>query len=1133
MATMTEMQKKLQAKLKELFQLDQPDLDFGFYRVMHAKRKEISEFLDEKLPKIIEASFADIGNSKLKADLDTAKNALLAALGQMAFAADGSINPAFAATPLAVQYLAAKKAFDEGTASAGAATDIYDHLYHFFERYYDKGDFVSLRYLTRETDRKAKPYAIPYAGEEVMLHWANADQYYIKTSENFSSYTFDLSEAPEFKKMDEIERMALNLPNRPMRVHFKIVEAEEGEHGNVKPGADRFFIIHKEKAFDIPDAQDAELTVYFEYRVDPEKEGTTGKWQTKRCKEAAEFTLNWLTDFAGSLPDEYATHPINAYIRMLSTACPTEKNPTRNVLERYIERFTARNTEDYFIHKDLGGFLRRELDFYIKNDLMILDDVEAATPEAVAKWLVKLQVFRKIADEIITFLAQLEDFQKKLWLKKKFVVQCDYCITMDQVPDDMKAEVLANAAQQAEWKKHETADDPKETSQTAIDARMVDTKFFDESFKARLLSAIPDLDARCDGLLIHSENFGALNLFQERFREQVKCIYIDPPYNTGSDGFAYKDSYKDSSWLTMMADRMASAKTVMSDTSSIYVNVNDIEDYNLRALMNHIFGYENYVTTVVTKCSTASSFRTVNPGPVDISDRILFFAKDKMRLSFIPQPVVKNPDLSHFSRYVVNRNAPPSDWKFESIKLRVLKNMGISCETTREGMKIAEKKLGAAAEAIITAQCMAFAVEHADSVFETKTFQKPSTWVQDWITKSEKEADKIFAIERPDGGEPIVMIGGRQFYFLSKNIRIINGKRVVTEPASTLWTDIDTNNLRHEGAVSFANGKKPLKLLSRFIGMSDDSEGKFILDYFAGSGTTAHAVIDLNRQDKANGIDAKRKYILVEMGDHFDTVLKPRIEKVVYSPEWKDGKPKTLDKGISHCFKYMRLESYEDTLNNLVVDDEKGKAYAGIGDYFFRYMLDVETKGSPSLLNVAQFANPFNYKLFVKKPGSEEREERTVDLIETFNYLVGLRVQHVAEPQTFAAEFERKPDPELPEDAHTKLTVKELRAAEAGDGTVWKFQMVEGWMPKNRATPDDGAKERVLVVWRTLTGDIEKDNAVLNSYLQAAASAQLGGGCDVIYVNGSNNVPLLQKGGDSWNVRLIEEDFLARMWEGV
>ena len=1104
---MTEMQKKLQSKLKELFQLDQPDLDFGFYRVMHAKRNEILEFLDEKLPKIIEASFAGTIDGKLKANFDETKKDLLSALGETALISGGSVNPAFEATPLAGRYLAAKKVYDEAVSNAGTAADIYDHLYHFFERYYDKGDFVSLRYLTRETDRKAKPYAIPYAGEEVMLHWANADQYYIKTSENFSSYTFDLSEAPEFKKMDEMERMALNLPNRPMRVHFKIVEAEEGEHGNVKPGADRFFIIHREKAFDIPDAQDAELTVYFEYRADPEKEGTTGKWQAKRCKEAAEFTLNWLTDFAGSLADEYATHPINAYIRMLSTACPTEKNPTRNVLERYIERFAARNTEDYFIHKDLGGFLRRELDFYIKNDLMILDDMEAATPEAVAKWLVKLQVFRKIADEIITFLAQLEDFQKKLWLKKKFVVQCDYCITMDLVPDDMKAEVLANAAQLAEWKKYEIDVDPTTVDMHALDVRMVDTKFFDESFKARLLAVIPDLDARCDGLLIHSENFGALNLFQERFREQVKCIYIDPPYNTGSDGFIYRDGYSHSSWLSMMENRLMAAKDAMPDDAVIFISIDDNEATNLRKLCDVVFGEENFISSIA--CVNKPSGRSDDKYIATAHETILIYRKSESVSfgGFEPE--------EHITARYTKRSADGRLYRDEDLRKRGSHDERIYRPNLFYPFFYNEKS-GELTAGLIGDETP----EGCVRILPMKTADIEGTWR--WCRESAIEnIDHLRAGYMENKGQWTVF----EMQFLDergtvKSTSVWNQKDVNSERGTEAFKALGFN------AENFQN-PKPVGTVKRIltIGANDSS---LVLDYFAGSGTTAHAVIDQNRQD-----GGKRKYILVEMGDHFDTVLKPRIEKVVYSPEWKDGKPQSADKGISHCFKYMRLESYEDTLNNLVVDGEKGKAYVGIGDYFFKYMLDVETKGSPSLLNVAQFANPFNYKLSVKKPGSEEREERTVDLIETFNYLIGLRVQHVAEPQTFAAEFERKPDPELPEDAHTKLTVKELRAAEAGDGTVWKFQMVEGWMPKNRATPDDGAKERVLVVWRTLTGDIEKDNAVLNAYLQAAASAQLGGGCDIVYVNGSNNVPLLQKDGDSWNVRLIEEDFLARMWEGV
>lgn len=342
--------------------------------------------------------------------------------------------------------------------------------------------------------------------------------------------------------------------------------------------------------------------------------------------------------------------------------------------------------------------------------------------------------------------------------------------------------------------------------------------------------------------------------------------------------------------------------------------------------------------------------------------------------------------------------------------------------------------------------------------------------------------------------------------------------------------------------LSFDN-PKTVKGSCYFLKAIARSISSVVLDYFAGSGTTAHAVITLNRQDKGH-----RKYILIEMGDHFDTVLMPRVQKVVYSADWKDGKPVFPDQhctGISHCFKYLRLESYEDALNNLQVDGAKGAAFADVKDYFFKYMLDVETKGSPSLLNVKSFANPFGYKLVVKKPGSEEREERTVDLVETFNYLIGLRVKNTSATKCFTAEFERPKDEELPEDSHTKLIVRKLGIwnEELGVGNAsgaagvraptWSFRTVEGWIPKNRATPNDGAKERVLIVWRTLTGDTEQDNAVLNAFLQREDVNALDGEYDVIYVNGSNNVPNLRKDADTWKVRLIEEDFSARMWEGL
>jgi len=155
------------------------------------------------------------------------------------------------------------------------------------------------------------------------------------------------------------------------------------------------------------------------------------------------------------------------------------------------------------------------------------------------------------------------------------------------------------------------------------------------------------------------------------------------------------------------------------------------------------------------------------------------------------------------------------------------------------------------------------------------------------------------------------------------------------------------------------------------------------MDFFAGSGTTAHAVIDLNREDKG-----ARKYLLIDMGDHFNTVLKPRVQKLVYSKDWKDGKPVSRQ-GSSHTFKYLRLESYEDSLDNITFQVKDQQPMFQLEDYVLSYMLDFETKESDTLLNVAKLGAPFDYKL--RRHGKDE--PLPVDLPETFNYLIGLRVE--------------------------------------------------------------------------------------------------------------------------------------------
>src|SRR5690606_2592083 len=107
----------------------------------------------------------------------------------------------------------------------------------------------------------------------------------------------------------------------------------------------------------------------------------------------------------------------------------------RTLLEKHLNDYTARNSFDYFIHKDLGGFLRRELDFYIKNEVLYIDDINTDNEIAFSTQLAKIRALKEVAEKIIAFLEQLENFQKKLWLKKKFVVKSDYCITLDRIPE--------------------------------------------------------------------------------------------------------------------------------------------------------------------------------------------------------------------------------------------------------------------------------------------------------------------------------------------------------------------------------------------------------------------------------------------------------------------------------------------------------------------------------------------------------------------------------------------------------------------------------------------------------------------------------------------------------------------------
>ena len=1092
---------KLKNLLKELFQLDRPDLDFGLYRVMHAKSSEVTQFLDKDLLPQVQAAFGQYQTAD-KADLEKALAKVMA--GIEAAGMDPAQSPKVADLRAQIK--------NEAVDRSGLEGEVYDHLYSFFRRYYSEGDFLAKRVY------KAGVYAIPYEGEEVTLHWANKDQYYIKTSEYLRDYAFRLR--PEDDQ-------------RPLRVHFRLVEAAEGEHGNVKAAADkdRVFILAAPGAtgrdFVTEEAgeQGQELVIGFEYRPATLTDWPAAERNGKKKPPAQKDLIALSVKGVLALTDPALAAWTLELGRLYDKSGGEKADYSR--LEAHLRRYTARNTFDYFIHKDLGTFLRRELDFYIKNEVMHLDDVENETAPRVEQYLSKIKVLRRIGGKIIDFLAQLEDFQKKLWLKKKFVVETQWCITVGTIPEAFYAEIAANETQREEWVRHYAISEIKGDLATmgyskglkpeflkAYPTLVVDTRHYDADFKARLVEAIGDVDHQTDGVLVHSENFQALSAIQARYRQQVECEYADPPYNTQDQGFLYKNSLKHSSWAAMLQQCVSQCRSLLAETGVSMWAIDDTETCNLRFLLNSEFGTDGFAGTIAAE---------VNPAGQNIRDNV--------------------PARSHDYFHIYARNLDSAEMQLRElteVEAKAYKNVSGDIAFVWDNLR---RRGGNSRPSDRPGQWYPLYV----SIDPPRVGLTPFEGSKE-IYPIDPKGEKRIWRNNPAGTAREIAAGNISVVLKAGRLEIVK-KSFMPEGKKwkTIWTDSRYSATSHgtkllldiipRAAFSYP---KSVWLVQDCVSMWCDDHG-IVLDPFGGSGTTGHAVINLNRED-----DGRRKFILVEMGDYFDTVLLPRIKKVTFTPEWKDGKPKrpaTPEEAerSPRIVKVVRLESYEDTLNNLetrrtqgqqsLLDHPDAQGPDGLREqYLLRYLLDVETRGSQSLLNVAAFADPTAYQLKVKRPGTDESRLVKIDLLETFNWLIGLTVRHIAAPRTYGAAFDRDSEKRL----RLQGRLRELDASPtpqpppAGGeaGRHWWFRTVTG------ATPDG---RKTLIIWRKLTGDAERDNLVLDEWFKKQGYSSQDSEFDLIYVNGGNNLENLKAPDDLWKVRLIEEDFYRLMFatEGV
>ena len=565
MTTANQNHEKFQQLLRELFQFDCADLDFGIYRIMNHKRKVIEKFISEDLIKAVseELDQGVLHDQELAVvELQETTQLINEILGNDALDAAGNLKESFHGIPIGKKYEKLRKRTIGARSRETLEADIFNHLFAFFSRYYQDGDFISRRRYSKQ-----QRYAIPYNGEEVYLHWANSDQYYIKTAEHFHDYSFTTTHGAT--------------------VHFKL-RAANVEQNNVK-GDQRFFLPRIEEI--TSDEKTGELVIPVEYRPLNEQEDARYNRSNRQSAIIAEF-ITTIPEQPG-LPNE----------TLLALTGERHRNADKEpvtFLEHHLRQYTRRNTSDFFIHKNLKAFLSRELDFYIKSEVLNLDDMEIAGEGFAEGWFQVIKVIRTLGVRIIDFLDQIEGFQKMLWEKRKFITETQYCITVGNINERFYPVIATCEPQWAEWKDLFHIDENKtdlfNSGGNTKDKRLIfmqghptlvlDTAHFDDAFKDELLASIKDIDEQCDGMLIHSENWQALSFLEIAYADSIDCIYIDPPYNTSLDNFAYKDNYQHSSWISMMADRLRQCRILAKERAGIFVSTDDGEYANLKPVLD-------------------------------------------------------------------------------------------------------------------------------------------------------------------------------------------------------------------------------------------------------------------------------------------------------------------------------------------------------------------------------------------------------------------------------------------------------------------------------------------------------------------------------------------------------------------
>ena len=361
----------------------------------------------------------------------------------------------------------------------------------------------------------------------------------------------------------------------------------------------------------------------------------------------------------------------------------------------------------------------------------------------------------------------------------------------------------------------------------------------EKSYHARIRHGDNDI---FDNMLIHGDNLLALKALEQDFTGKVKCIYIDPPYNTGNAFDYYDDGLEHSIWLNLMRERLEILKHLLSEDGSIWISIDEKEGHYLKVLCDEIFGRHNFVIQTTIQRGGVTGHKAINPTPVQVCDYMLTYAKNKEQWVYHPVYAPRGYDKA-YNKYIVNWDEPYQKWEIAPIK-KLLSERKCSIDELlqTEGHRI-----------IRTAR---------------PDYNAVGKEIKYLIDKSEENPSDIFYLHRENNPD-IYMKDGERILFYKDKLRKIDGKWITVELVTNLWTDMNYQGIAKEGGVTFRKNKKPEAQIARILEMAT-MPGDLVLDSFLGSGTTCAVAHKMGR-----------RWIGIELGEHCNTLCIPRLSRVI------------------------------------------------------------------------------------------------------------------------------------------------------------------------------------------------------------------------------------------------------------